>query len=235
VSIRGDTVTVSGHASDPNGDLLEVRLTFYVYLYFPTTLDATGTTSFTGSLGLPPGVHAVAVQAVDKAGFVSAPSEVFYFEILQPAPPTIDSIAVSVSGNKVTVLGTASDPNDDITKVQITILKEGVVVASAVATGTNTWTGTISGLAVGSYAARAQAFDSYGFATVLTEPIPFTIAPTIKCFTATNSKHRNQGRAERVGGVFYAVGSHDNLGPGPSTVTSLSGSSGDWHQVSSCP
>ncbi len=235
VSVKGDQVIVSGQTSDPNGDILEVRLTFYVYLYFPTTLDATGTTSFTGSLGLPPGVHGVTVQAVDRAGFVSAPTEVFYFEILQPAPPTIDSIAVTVSGNKVTVAGTASDPNDDITKVQITILKDGVLVASAVATGTNTWTGTVSGLAVGTYAARAQAFDSYGFATVLTEPIPFTITPTIKCFTATNSKHRNQARAERVGGVFYALGSHDNLGPGASTVTSLRGSGSDWHEVSNCP
>ena len=75
-----------------------VRLTFHVYLYFDATLDAVGTTSFSGNLSLPPGVHAVTVQAFDASGYVSAPSEPIYFEILQPQPPTIDSVNVATTG-----------------------------------------------------------------------------------------------------------------------------------------
>lgn len=232
VAISGTNVTVSGTASDPNGDIVKVRVTFYVYLSYAATMDATGTTNFASTLSLPPGVHGATVQAEDAAGYVSAPSEFVYFEILQPAPPTLDSIQATATGGTVTVSGTASDPNNDITKVQITILKNGAVVASQVATGTTTFSATISGLASGSYTARAQAIDSFLFTSTLAE-VPFDI--TLQCVADTNSHHVTAGRATVKKGTYYAVGSQDSLGKKPNQTTSLSGGGSYWSKVVKCP
>jgi len=195
-------------------------------------MDATGTTSYSATLSLPPGVHAATVQAEDAAGYVSAPSDFVYFEILQPLPPMINSFGASVTGGKVTVSGTASDPNNDITKVQITILKNGTIVASPVATGTTSFSATISGLGAGSYTARAQAFDSFLQASALTE-VPFDI--TTQCVADTNSHHVTAGRAVVKKGTYYAVGSQDALGKKPNQTTSLSGGGNYWSKVLKCP
>ena len=43
--------------------------------------------------------------------------------VLPRAPPNIDSIAVVVNDGQVVVSGTASDPNNDITSVEIVIVR----------------------------------------------------------------------------------------------------------------
>jgi len=151
------------------------------------------------------------------------------------APGVIDSVAVSVSGSQVKVSGGASDPNNDVQLVQLTILKDGAVVASAAATGTTSYAATVSGLAQGSYSARVQAFDGTGFASALTEPIPFDITVSTLCVKGSNGQHKNAGRATVSKGSYFAVGSNDALGKNAGTVTSLSGSSGYWKKVSKCP
>ena len=232
VSISGTNATVSGTASDPNGDIVKVHVTFYVYLSYAATMDATGTTNWAATLSLPPGVHGATVQAEDAAGYVSAPSDFIYFEILQPMPPTIDTFQAVATGGKVTVSGTASDPNNDITKVQITILKNGTVVASQVATGTTSFSATISGLGGGSYVARAQAVDSFLFTSTLVEA-PFDI--TVQCVADTNKNHAAAGRATIKKGTYYAVGSQDSLGKQANQKTSLSGGGSYWSKVLKCP
>ncbi|MFZ5893603.1 MAG: hypothetical protein ACOY0T_21250 [Myxococcota bacterium] len=235
ISVAGSVATVTGTASDPNSDIVKVRLTFFISFSTEVTLDATGTGSWKLSLGLPVGWHAVSAQAIDRAGFVSAPNGPYYFEVKQAQPPVIDTTTVSVNGNSVTVAGTASDPNDDIQKVEVTILQEGTVVAAVVATGTTSFSGTISGLAAGAYAARAQAFDSAGFVSTFGAPIPFDITAVSTCVTDTNLHHRAAGRAIVTRGKYYAVGSNDLLGKNGEAVTSLSGSIGYWRRVPQCP
>jgi hypothetical protein len=235
VKVVGGVVTVSGTASDPNNDIATIKLTYSINFAYDVTLNAIGTTTWSGDLGLPVGFHAVTVQAFDRAGFASAPSGPYYFEVLPPMPPVIDSVAVSVVGSKVTVSGSASDPNNDIQRVEITILKGGAVFASTVASGTTTFSGIVSGLPAGSYAARAQAFDSSGFVSTLGDSIPFDITVTTTCVTDTNRHHSDNGRATVTKGTYYAVGSNDSLGKSATTVTSLLGSAGYWSRVQKCP
>ncbi len=235
VKVVGGVVTVSGTASDPNNDIATIKLTYSINFAYDVTLNAVGTTTWSGDLGLPVGFHAVTVQAFDRAGFASAPSGPYYFEVLPPMPPVIDSVAVSVVGSKVTVSGSASDPNNDIQRVEITILKGGAVFASTVASGTTTFSGIVSGLPAGSYAARAQAFDSSGFVSTLGDSIPFDITVTTTCVTDTNRHHSDNGRATVTKGTYYAVGSNDSLGKSATTVTSLLGSAGYWSRVQKCP
>lgn len=235
VSVSGTVATVSGTASDPNSDIAKVQVTFWISLYVPVTLDATGTSNYSVSLGLPQGTHAVQVQAIDRAGFVSAINGPYYVQVMPPAPPKIDSLTATVSGSSVTVAGTASDPNNDIQKVEITIVKDGVVVASKVALGSTAFSGTVNGLGAGSYGARAQAVDGSGFVSTFGDPVPFVIAAATTCISDTNSHHRSDGRAVLSHGSYYAVGSNDSLGKNGATVTSLSGSGGYWKRVEACP
>jgi hypothetical protein len=235
VAVSGSLATVSGTASDPNNDIARIRLTFSVNLSFDVTFDAVGTTSWSGSLSLPYGFHSVTAQAYDRAGLVSAPTFPFYFQVLPPAPPSVDTVAVSVKGRNATVSGTASDSNNDIAFVQIAILQGTTIVASAVAAGTTTYSATFSNLAAGHYSARVQAFDSGGFASLLTFSDAFDVAVTTSCITDTNGNHRSQGRATRRNGKYYALGSNDGLGDKASTITSLNGSDDYWSKVSKCP
>ena len=153
-----------------------------------------------------------------------------------PSPPAIGTINASVSGGVVTISGTASDINGNLSRVEVATISGGVETRST-ATGTSSWTRSISGLAPGSYTAYAQAFDSTGLASAASTTVPFTIAVE-QCFTAINSAHYSAGRATRRLQFFLyhynAVGSNDSLGQA-GTTTSLRGTAGDWRLVSSCP
>ena len=81
-----------------------------------------------------------------------------------PAPPSVDSISVSVSNGVVTVSGTASNVNGNLSRVEVAIVAGGSETR-VTATGTTTWSATLSGLAPGSYSAYAQAFDTTNLAS----------------------------------------------------------------------
>ncbi|MFT3922272.1 MAG: S8 family serine peptidase [Myxococcales bacterium] len=156
-----------------------------------------------------------------------------------PAPPTVSSISASVSNGVVTVSGTASDINNNVSRVEVAIVA-GAAETRSTATGTSSWSRSISGLAPGSYSAYAQAFDSTNLMSTPSASVPFTIpVPTPEqCFTAANSAHYSAGRATRKLQLFtyyyFAVGSNESLGQA-STTTSLRGTPGNWRVVTSCP
>ncbi|HET9959099.1 MAG TPA: hypothetical protein VFQ61_31630 [Polyangiaceae bacterium] len=234
VSVSGSVARVSGVASDPNGDIVKVRLTFWLHGSLQIVLDAKGTTNWSGDLGLPEGTHAVSAQAVDRAGFVSAWSDLYFFTVLPALPPVLKSVAVSVKGSNAIVSGSAGDPNNDIQYVEVTILQNNEIVAFRKAQGTSDFSAIILGLAAGKYSARAQAFDSTGFASALTDPVTFDIAAE-QCVTDSNGGHKSFGRAKSAQGNYYAVGSGDALGHKASTITALSGSAEFWTRVARCP
>jgi hypothetical protein len=177
------------------------------------------------------------VQAFDRSGLASAPSEVQWFEVFPPLPPTIESLEVSVSGDAATLSGTAADPNADLDFIQLAILKDGAVVASTIADGLESWSGTIRGLAPGSYEARAQAFDASDLVSDFSL-VDFSIRdPQTTCVTARNSEHLGAERARYSVRQrrYLALGSNDSLGANAQAKTSLSGSAGFWKRVPSCP
>jgi hypothetical protein len=176
----------------------------------------------------------VVAQAFDAAGLSSAVSPPIPFSIVPFAPPHIDSIAVSVNSINVVVSGTASDVNHDLTFVQISILKNGAVFDGLVATGKETWSGTISTLLPGIYSARAQAFDATGRVSGFSTTVAFTV--TDRCVADTNAHHQTAGRATFTSKNGYrALGSNDSLGKVATTITALQGAAGLWKRVTSCP
>lgn len=238
VSVSGDVATVTGTASDPNGDLARIHVTFLVNYYIELGVDAVGTEDFTALVNLPPGYHLVWVEAFDATGLSSGPSDPIEVVVYYPAPPSIDSFDVVVDGDSVTMSGTASDLNGDIDFVALSVLKAGAVVASTFADGTEEFSGTFTDLPAGSYQARAQAYDDAGYVSAPSELVPFEIeAASVTCITDTNTHHVDAGRAEySVRRLRYeAVGSGDQLGRFGWSTRSLSGSGDYWERVSSCP
>ena len=235
-AVVGDTVNLSGTASDPNGDITVVKLTISSAFSStpPITVSAGGTTTFSVSVALVPGDYTVVAQAFDSAGLSSSVTAPVAFSILPFAAPRIASIAVALSGVDVTISGTASDVNNDMTLVQITILQGPNVIAGVAATGTVSWQGKISTLLPGAYSARAQAFDATGRVSGFSVLIPFTI--TDRCVVDTNAHHVTAGRATFTSKNGYrALGSNDALGKNANTLTALQGSGGLWKRMVSCP
>ena len=237
VGVIGNLAVVNGVTSDPNGDVALVMLTFEVF-GIPFVLPASGTEVFSAvAPGLPVGTHLVYAQAFDEAGFTSEITGPVEVTILPPAPPTIDSIQVSVDAGRVTVRGTASDPNDDIERIRVTVRQGSLVVGSAESFNPSPWSVSFTSLAPGAYTARAQAVDATGRASILSQAVSFEVQGAAgQCFSATNTAHRNAGRARSVVGnrFYFALGSNDFLGVSGDAFTSLSGSAASWKLVPRC-
>jgi hypothetical protein len=238
VRVVGDVAIVSGTADDANDDLESVILTFNVF-GLPFEVQALGTSEFSLSLPLPfPGEYFVTAQAFDRQGFASDPSAPLVFDVLNPAPPTIDSISVAQVDGATEVGGSATDPNGDIERVVVTVLQGGEVVASAESGEADPYSVRFDTLAIGSYTARAQAFDSAGLASTLSPEVPFVVSAgsNLQCILASNVDHQAAGRATALLGdtFFFAVGSNDFLGVGGATESALRGSGSFWEHVESC-
>jgi hypothetical protein len=238
VQVVGNVAIVTGMASDANGDLEQVIVTFDVF-GIPFQVPAQGTTTFTAVVpGFFPGGYTVSAVAYDRTGAVSPPSPPVFFEVLPPVAPRIDGIEAITTGGAPEIRGIASDPNGDIEKVVVTVLQGGVVVASGESADFSPFSVVFEGLPVGSYTARAQAVDTSGLASPLSPEVSFVVdaGSGALCFTATNLEHQAAERAFALFGdtFFLAVGSNDFLGVGGSSVTSLSGSGGRWERVEGC-
>jgi hypothetical protein len=238
VKVVGNVVIASGTASDANGDLEQVIITFDVF-GIPLQVPAEGASEFSAVVpGFSPGTYVAFALAYDVAGQVSAPSEPISFEVLFPVAPTIESIEAVEAGGAQEIRGTAIDPNNDITKVIVTVRQGGVVVASGESAASAPYAVRFAGLPSGTYTARAQAVDASGLASAPSVDVSFTVdaASAVQCVTAANTEHQARGRATALLGAtfFFAEGSNDFLGLGGALITALAGSGEYWEQVESC-
>jgi hypothetical protein len=237
--VVGDTAIITGIASDANGDLESVMVTVSNQFGFPFEVPAQGTTEFTAVLsGLPPDVYFVFAQGFDRAGNAGQPGGFISFFVQSPQPPVIDSIEVISSAGSTEIRGFASDPNNDIESVVVTVRQGGQVVASGESPTAAPYGVVFDELPPGNYTARAQAFDTAGLASDLSAEVSFTVGAGggLACITATNTEHQAAGRARALFGdtFFFAAGSFDFLGINGGIVTSLTGSGGFWDRVDSC-
>lgn len=239
VEVVGDVAIISGTASDANGDLESVIVTVFDPFGIPMAVPAQGTTEFTAVFsGLQPNFYFVFAQGFDRAGNAGAPGGFINFLVQSPQPPVIDSIEAISSTGSTEIRGFASDPNNDIERVVVTVRQGEQVVASGESPTAAPYSVVFDQLPQGNYTARAQAFDTAGFASALSPEVTFTVGAGggLPCITATNSEHQAAGRARALFGdtFFFAAGSFDFLGINGGIVTSLTGSGGFWDRVDSC-
>ncbi len=231
-SIEGNTLTVTGTASDVNGDLEAVIM---VISAGPMTCE--GTETFTCTItSISIGDNAISLYAADAAG---NESEAIDFTVTYSGTaPTIDSYEYSTDGLTVTFTGTASDVDGDLDRIVMTL----GILGGEICTGTETFTCTWTAETAGTYAIGLAAYDTNGLVDTIPQ-IEITVSEQGECITDTNYNHVAAGRAYQ-GGLSnlyaYAVGSDDDLGlygsTYYSTTTSLEETSpGYWTKVTSCP
>ncbi|THB72137.1 MAG: DUF5011 domain-containing protein [Gammaproteobacteria bacterium] len=235
VQINGNTVVVSGTATDDENDIEKI----IVRIDDGEWLKCEGTTNWSCTFeGVEYGHHTYQIRSKDQWTFYYYNDNRHGFTV-NPAIPQIDSYSYEFEDNKLVVTGTASDTDGDLTEVHLLIGIGGIKC-----TGSSSFTCEMPDLVDGTtYDVALQARDAYGNQST---PLEFSFtyeAPIIsQCITDTNYNHVAAGRAYQ-GGLSnlyaYAVGSDDDLGLYGSvyysTTTSLEETSpGVWTKVTSC-
>ena len=239
--IRVDTQTrgeawVSGEAVDVDGDLLRVELSLSEDgANWGAWQTAHGTARFDLTFTRP-GRYILKARAVDAAGNISDEAyygyggEASWFTVLPgERPPVVNSAQASVNGSRVTISGSASDPDGDLRQLYV-IDGPGTIQCQ----GTSNYVCTLADQPEGTRTLQVVAKDALGL-TSAPRPVSFTIAPA-GCFTAANSAHASAGRASiKYNVLHYAVGSEDYLGLASASSSLQQQKAGFWKKVASCP
>ena len=235
-TINGNDVTVFGTASDVNGDLdyVKVRLVDHQNGGVSEFFIADGTYSWSYDfVDLAKGDYRVNATAFDVDGNY-AHSDSLEFTVGMN-PPSIDSFEVTGGEQTVTVTGTASDVDGDLSRVLIGV---GDSDEWHLANGTYNFSLTLNGVESGIQQVRIWVLDAedQGVVEVTTVDV---LPASCEDFSATLSEHESAGRvysetttegetcygAYCFGGTevtrWYAVGSAEELGTNASTVVTL--------------
>ena len=235
VQVNGNTVVVSGTATDAEDDIEKI----IVRIDNGEWQKCEGTTDWSCTFeGVDYGYHTYQIRSKDQWTFYYYDNNRYGFNV-NPAIPQIDSYDYSFDGNKLVVTGNASDDDGDLSSVHLLVGLGGFEC-----TGTTSFTCEMPDLVDGTtYDVALQARDAYGNES---QPAEFSFTyeeqSSGECITDTNYNHVAAGRAYQ-GGLSnlyaYAVGSDNDLGlygsTYYSTTTSLEETSpGIWTKVTSC-
>ncbi len=117
------------------------------------------------------GYREVRFRAVDDNGNMNTTDT---YDFLSTAAVVIESHSIQINGTSITVTGTASDAEDDIQQIEISIDSGNYTVCS----GTTSWTCNVSGLSYGTHNYRIRGLDTYKYSGE-TSAQYFTVAPAI--------------------------------------------------------
>lgn len=235
--VVGDDVTISGTASDPDGDVQTV------VLYFQGGgVECQGTTTWSCPAinDLPFGDYVATVKAVDSR-LVDSDLVQVSFTVSAPVAPVIENLNYTVNGLSMFVTIDITDQNNDVQEVHLEYADQ-VGHMWCDSTGGSSYECDLTYHEAGTYSFKVTAKD---FAGNISETAPFTVefVESGECVTDTNYNHVDAGRAY-VGGVSnlyaYGVGSDDDLGLYGSSYYSVATSleetsAGVWTKVTSCP
>lgn len=155
-------ISTAANAADPDGTIARVE-----FLRGTTVIGTDTTAPYTASeTGVPAGTYALTARAVDNAGASTTSATVTVTVSDPPNQPPTATLTGPPAGSTYTapadVAMTASAGDGDGTVTKVEFLRDGTVVATDTSAP---YTGTASGLAVGSYALAARATDDDGATT----------------------------------------------------------------------
>ncbi|THB66833.1 MAG: hypothetical protein D6B27_05845 [Gammaproteobacteria bacterium] len=234
--VNGSSVTITGSASDVDGDMAAA------IVYFQGGgLQCTGMAAdFNCQLSVTQsGTYQAQVKVVDVQMNDSNIVDVEFTIVDVEHNPILSVSGWNANGDTFTANGTASDEDGDLDRVELTGLPTGTLNCG---TGFNC---SVTGLGAGTYNLYLTAYDSNGNASDTYGPMTFTVEEVHNCVTATNYEHVNADPARAISQTSWwttnavAVGSGDSLGSVGSqwysVTTSLEEtSSGYWEKVDSC-
>ncbi len=181
-TVAGNTVIVSGSASDPDGSVAQVRVLVAqaqppgaLVQGIETVVDGAGAFSVT-SQPLAEGLYEITAHAVDDQA-LAGPQQSLIQRIGDPPPaqpPILFGIGVAVDGQCATVSGSVVDPNQDAVTVQIVFAQGDMPIATVpAAVDASFYAGTRCALPGGDIQATVTATDSTGLQA--TDQFTFTI------------------------------------------------------------
>ena len=239
-----ELVTVDAFDSDADLKTVTIFLDGAEYKTLEVETDGLGATVFEQIkyVTLQSGEHCVKAYATDMASNQSDWSDevCFIAPDVPRNPPVINSLDVVPNGLTFSVNGTASDPDDDLERIEIQINADGDWITID---GTNDFSFYSPEMEEGVYAITARAVDEGGLTS---EEVTFDLIELVfKCkqYTDTNANHEDAGRAysETSGWwwygttTWYTVGSKQDLGTSGSDTTTIKEKPKGFFSLGTCP
>ena len=204
-STNGTSMTVSGSAAASSGSPVEVDVRLDGQFPQPQKI-ASGTSTWTVTFD---NLHDNAsylpvVTAKDSNGQTMSVTGQRVAVGTPPidAPPVVTVDNASVTGNCITVTGTASDPDDSVAKVEVQLATRGFKPAALSQAG---YQYQECGLPAGTYSTQAQATDSLGTKSAVVAG-PSANVSDLEIVTADWQAHMNAGRLRVYGGRCPSMG-----------------------------
>ncbi len=233
VIVDENHVTVNGTASDPDNDIVEVTLRAPGV----SQITCDGTTSFTCNVGpVAAGEYTLYLNVIDSTGLETGQVPVS-FVVADPTLPEVSIDSVIYENKTLTVTGTATDINNDITSITMALPGPYSVYCDV----EENFTCSVEyDVADGIYLGRIVALDAHDLQAFA--EFEFEVQSFV-CVTSDNITHIQEGRANQIGSVWLpqaaAVGSNDSLGYASQyyNQTSSVQQTGEkyWVKVPSCP
>ena len=239
-----EAVTVEAYDSDADLDAVTLFLDGAEYKTIFLETDGPGATVVEQIkyVTLEAGEHCIKAYATDMASNQSEWSDeiCFFAPDVPKNPPVIESLSIVPNGLTFSLTGTASDPDDDLARIEIEINESDDWIAID---GTHSFTFNSFEMEEGTYSVKARAVDEGGLLSEEFNADPFELIFNCKQFTNTNAEHEAAGRAiTRTSGwwwygttTWYTKGSDENLGTSGSTVNTLKEMPKDFFSLGSCP
>jgi poly(hydroxyalkanoate) depolymerase family esterase len=204
-SANSTSITVSGSAAAAAGSLVEVAVRLDGQFPQPQKI-ASGTTAWTVTFD---NLHDNAnylpmVTAKDSNGLTTSVAGQSVAIGTPPinVPPVVAIGNMSVTGDCIALTGTASDPDDQVSKVEVQLATRGF--KPAVLNQTN-YQYQECGLPVGTYSTQAQATDSLGAKSAIVSG-PSANVSDLEIVTASWQVHMNAGRLRVYGARCPSIG-----------------------------
>ena len=226
-------VTITGTASDPDNDIVEVTLRAPGV----SQITCDGTTSFTCDVGgVAAGEYTLYLNVIDSTGLETGQVPVS-FVVADPTPPEVTIESVTYQNKTITVTGTATDINNDITSITMALPGPYGVYCDV----EENFTCSVEyDIADGIYPGRIIALDAHDLQAFA--EFEFEIKSVV-CVTSDNIAHIQAGRAIQTGNAWLpqaaAMGSNDSLGYASQYYNQTSSvqqtAENYWVKVPSCP
>jgi poly(hydroxyalkanoate) depolymerase family esterase len=204
-SASGTSITVTGSASTSAGSIMEVAVRLDGQFPQPQKI-ASGTTAWTVIFdNLANNENYVPVATAKDNDGLTASVKGNPVTVGSPppnAPPVVAIDNVSVSGDCVTVRGTASDPDDQVAKVEVHLTTRGFKPAALSQTS---YQFQECGLPAGTFSTQAQATDNLGAKSAIFSG-PSANVSDLQVVTANWQVHMSAGRLRVYGAPCRSIG-----------------------------
>lgn len=204
-SPSGTSITVTGSASAPAGSIAEVAVRLDGQFPQPSKI-ASGTTAWSVVFdNLPNNAKYLPVVTAKDNNGLTANVTGNAVSIGSPPPNVAPVVAigdVSVSGNCVTVTGTATDPDDQVAKVEVQLAARGFNLAALSQTS---FQYQECGIAPGTYSTQAQATNSFGAIGAVVSGQNASVSD-VEVVTANWQSHMSAGRLRVYGAPCSSIG-----------------------------